>query len=182
MAAPLQAAAGGSMVRSSDTSRSGSEEDFSIEVHKHITEHKAAVQGLSDAAHLQAFVAAPAIEEGECADPKSNVANSPEDEVQRKLRILVEQNKVVLFMQGSPDMPLCGFSRAVAQFLEAERVEDYAYVDVLKYPEVREGLKKFSDCPIIPQLYVEGKFFWGCDIVPQMPRHGELKNLLDNVC
>merc|ERR1711976_653325 len=111
--------------------------------------------------------------------PKSNVQSKPEDEVQGKLKQLVEQNKVVLFMKGSPDMPQCGFSRTVAQVLEAEKYDDFAYVDVLKYPEVREGIKKFSDWPTIPQLYVEGEFIGGCDIVTQMHRDGELKEVLE---
>merc|ERR1719460_464301 len=86
--------------------------------------------------------------------PQSNVAQAEDSDVQGKLRKLVDQNKVVLFMKGSPDMPQCGFSRTVAQVLKAENYDDYAYVDVLKYPEVREGVKKFSDWPTVPQLYV----------------------------
>merc|ERR1712129_558084 len=103
---------------------------------------------------------------------KSNVQASPQDEV---------QNKLVLFMKGSPDMPQCGFSRTVAQVLEAEKYEDYAYVDVLKYPEVREGVKVFSDWPTVPQLYVAGEFVGGCDIVVQMHRDGELNEVLEKV-
>eukprot|EP00434_Breviolum_minutum_P019026 symbB.v1.2.016772.t1/scaffold1201.1/size131815/4 len=90
------------------------------------------------------------------------------------LKQLVSENKVVLFMKGNPDMPQCGFSRAVAQV----GFSDYAYVDVLKYPEVREGVKKFSDWPTIPQLYVNAEFIGGCDIVMQMHKDGELKEIL----
>merc|ERR1719401_231616 len=97
--------------------------------------------------------------------PQSNVAKAQDNDVQGKLQKLVDDNKVVLFMKGSPDMPQCGFSRAVAQALEAEGFQDYAYVDVLKYPEVREGVKKFSDWPTVPQLYVQSEFIGGCDIV-----------------
>mmetsp|Transcript_116995 Transcript_116995/g.331074 ORF Transcript_116995/g.331074 Transcript_116995/m.331074 type:complete len:169 (-) Transcript_116995:153-659(-) len=113
--------------------------------------------------------------------PKSNVQNAPADEVQTKLKQLVTDHKVVLFMKGSPDAPQCGFSRAVAQVLSAESCSEYAYVDVLKYPEVRDGVKKFSDWPTVPQLYVEGEFVGGCDIVVQMHKEGELKELLDKV-
>mmetsp|Transcript_54406 Transcript_54406/g.129656 ORF Transcript_54406/g.129656 Transcript_54406/m.129656 type:complete len:186 (+) Transcript_54406:118-675(+) len=111
--------------------------------------------------------------------PESKVDGAENDEVQDKLKKLVTDNKVVLFMKGSPDAPQCGFSRAVAQVLQVEDFQDYAYVDVLKYPEVREGVKKFSDWPTIPQLYVKGEFVGGCDIVVQMHRDGELKPMLD---
>merc|ERR1712039_949150 len=111
--------------------------------------------------------------------PKSHVQGSANDEVQGKLKQLVTENKVVLFMKGTPDAPQCGFSRAVAQVLQEEGFQEYAYVDVLKYPEVREGVKKFSDWPTIPQLYVNADFVGGCDIVVQMHREGELKEVLD---
>merc|ERR1719229_123240 len=113
--------------------------------------------------------------------PQSHVKDAPSDDVQGKLKQLVTDNKVVLFMKGSPDVPQCGFSRAVAQVLQAEGFQDYAYVDVLKYPEVREGVKKFSDWPTVPQLYVQGEFVGGCDIVLQMHRDGELKEVLDKM-
>eukprot|EP00930_Biecheleria_cincta_P012883 TRINITY_DN11760_c0_g5_i1.p1 TRINITY_DN11760_c0_g5~~TRINITY_DN11760_c0_g5_i1.p1 ORF type:complete len:206 (+),score=39.04 TRINITY_DN11760_c0_g5_i1:93-620(+) len=110
--------------------------------------------------------------------PKSNVEGAEDEQVQKMLKQLVTENKVVLFMKGSPDAPQCGFSRAVAQVLAEEQCQDYAYVDVLKYPEVREGVKKFSDWPTVPQLYVKGEFQGGCDIVVQMHKDGELKDVL----
>merc|ERR1711974_539328 len=113
--------------------------------------------------------------------PQSKVKDTSSDEVQNKLAKLVKDNKVVLFMKGSPDMPQCGFSRAVAQVLQEEDFQDYAYVDVLKYPEVGEGVKKFSDWPTVPQLYVDAEFVGGCDIVTQMHKDGELKDVLDKV-
>eukprot|EP00913_Durusdinium_trenchii_P013900 g13049.t1 len=85
-------------------------------------------------------------------EPQSNVSGENSNKVQEMLQQLVSENKVVLFMKGSPDMPQCGFSRAVAQALQDEGFSEYAYVDVLKYPEVREGVKKFSDWPTIPQF------------------------------
>ncbi|CAE8741230.1 unnamed protein product [Polarella glacialis] len=110
--------------------------------------------------------------------PKSNVAGAETDKVQDMIKNLVTTNKVVLFMKGSPDAPQCGFSKAVAGALQDEGCADYAYVDVLKYPEVREGVKKFSDWPTVPQLYVKGEFVGGCDIVMQMHKEGELKDTL----
>ncbi|CAJ1441295.1 unnamed protein product [Effrenium voratum] len=111
-------------------------------------------------------------------EPQSKVEGADDDKVQQMLKQLVSDNKVVLFMKGSPDMPQCGFSRAVAQALEEEGFNDYAYVDVLKYPEVRDSVKKFSDWPTIPQLYVNAEFIGGCDIVMQMHKDGELKAIL----
>eukprot|EP00446_Apocalathium_sp_SHHI-4_P060645 CAMPEP_0177410674 /NCGR_PEP_ID=MMETSP0368-20130122/64974_1 /TAXON_ID=447022 ORGANISM="Scrippsiella hangoei-like, Strain SHHI-4" /NCGR_SAMPLE_ID=MMETSP0368 /ASSEMBLY_ACC=CAM_ASM_000363 /LENGTH=167 /DNA_ID=CAMNT_0018879667 /DNA_START=58 /DNA_END=561 /DNA_ORIENTATION=- len=112
-------------------------------------------------------------------EPKSHVKDAGNDEVQQKLAKLVKDNKVTLFMKGSPDAPQCGFSRAVVQTLSDEKYDDYAFVDVLKYPEVREGIKKFSDWPTVPQLYVNAEFIGGCDIVVQMHKDGELKEVLD---
>mmetsp|Transcript_21892 Transcript_21892/g.40256 ORF Transcript_21892/g.40256 Transcript_21892/m.40256 type:complete len:171 (+) Transcript_21892:88-600(+) len=129
-----------------------------------------------------AFISAKAGNRGFCGHPdfapQSNVDGAETDEVQDKLKKLVTDNKVVLFMKGNPDAPQCGFSRTVAQVLQVEEFQDYAYVDVLKYPEVRDGVKKFSDWPTIPQLYINGEFVGGCDIVVQMHRDGELKSML----
>jgi monothiol glutaredoxin len=72
---------------------------------------------------------------------------------------------------------MCGFSARVVQILKAEGV-DFASVNVLDYPSIREGVKKFSDWPTIPQLYVDGEFIGGCDIVTSMHDSGELKDLL----
>lgn len=98
--------------------------------------------------------------------------------VQAKIADLVKSNRVVLFMKGSPEAPQCGFSRAVVRVLAAEEVEDYVFADVLKSPTLREGVKKFSDWPTIPQLFVDGDFVGGCDIVVDMHQAGELKKLL----
>eukprot|EP00494_Astrolonche_serrata_P014062 UN14191 len=73
--------------------------------------------------------------------PQSNVKDAPVDEVQEKLQQLVTDNNVVLFMKGNPDAPQCGFSRTVAKILEVEQFTDFVYVDVMKYPEVREGVR-----------------------------------------
>lgn len=98
--------------------------------------------------------------------------------VQDKIRQTVEGNDVVLFMKGSKMMPQCGFSSRVAGVLNFMGV-DYADVDVLADPEVRQGIKDFSDWPTIPQLYVKGEFVGGCDIVTEMTLSGELDALLE---
>ena len=103
---------------------------------------------------------------------------SGEEAVQKKIAELVKSNRVVLFMKGSPEAPQCGFSRAVVKLLAAEEVDDYVFADVLKSPALREGVKKFSDWPTIPQIFIDGEFVGGCDIAIEMHKSGELKKLL----
>merc|ERR1719440_1693774 len=103
---------------------------------------------------------------------------APDAELEKKLAALVKENPVVLFMKGNPNMPQCGFSRQVAMVLAQNSVENYTYVDILKSNEVRSGMKKYSDWPTFPQLYVDGEFVGGCDIVTEMHRNGELKEVL----
>ncbi|MAF95132.1 MAG: monothiol glutaredoxin, Grx4 family [Rhodospirillaceae bacterium] len=91
----------------------------------------------------------------------------------------IDENSVVLFMKGSPMMPQCGFSAAVAQALTQMEVK-FKGIDVLADEELRQGIKEFSSWPTIPQLYVKGEFIGGCDIVREMYESGELKELLDN--
>ena len=89
----------------------------------------------------------------------------------------VGEHKVVLFMKGTPDRPGCGFSAVVVQVLDHLGVE-FAAVNVLESEALRQGIKSYSDWPTIPQLYVEGEFVGGCDIVREMYQSGELKTLL----
>ena len=110
-------------------------------------------------------------------EPKRMVPPTYE-EIRVKLDELVKNNKVVLFMKGSPSAPQCGFSRQVVQILAQEGLTDYIYVDVLKSDAIRDSIKKFSDWPTIPQLYVGGEFIGGCDITKEMHAAGELKALL----
>jgi len=91
----------------------------------------------------------------------------------------IEGTDVVLFMKGTPMFPQCGFSAAVAQALTLMGVK-YKGVDVLSDPEIRQGIKEFSNWPTIPQLYVKGEFIGGCDIVREMYESGELKKLFDD--
>ncbi len=84
---------------------------------------------------------------------------------------------VVLFMKGTPLFPQCGFSARVVQILKHAGVP-FTSVNVLENPEIREGIKQFSNWPTIPQLYVKGEFIGGCDILTEMYQSGELQNLL----
>ena len=90
----------------------------------------------------------------------------------------IGEHEVVLFMKGTPDQPGCGFSAVVVQVLDHLGVE-FAGVNVLESDALRQGVKSFSDWPTIPQLYVEGEFVGGCDIVREMYQSGELKTLLE---
>jgi monothiol glutaredoxin len=93
-----------------------------------------------------------------------------------QIRETVQKNDVVLYMKGTKMMPQCGFSSKVAGVLNYVGVE-FADVNVLADPEVRQGIKDFSDWPTIPQLYVKGEFVGGCDIVIEMTLSGELDAL-----
>jgi len=89
----------------------------------------------------------------------------------------ISSNDVVLYMKGTPVMPQCGFSAAVVQVLTNLGIK-FKGVDVLADPDVRQGIKEFSNWPTIPQLYVKGEFIGGCDIVREMYQNGELQQLL----
>ena len=90
----------------------------------------------------------------------------------------VKGNKIVLYMKGSPDFPQCGFSARAVQVLRACGVEDIFSVDVLEDPEIRQGIKDYANWPTIPQVYVNGEFVGGSDIVTEMYQSGELQKLL----
>ncbi|QHD64997.1 Grx4 family monothiol glutaredoxin [Neorickettsia findlayensis] len=92
---------------------------------------------------------------------------------------IISQNDVVLFMKGTSEMPMCGFSGAVVNILKTLGITFHG-VNILEDPELREGIKKFADWPTIPQLYVKGEFIGGCDIVREMYESGELKTLFEN--
>jgi monothiol glutaredoxin len=94
------------------------------------------------------------------------------------IREQVTTHDVVLYMKGSPDFPMCGFSSAAVQMLKLCGVESYFTVDVLQDPEIRQGIKEFSNWPTIPQLYVKGEFVGGSDIMREMYESGELQQLL----
>lgn len=100
------------------------------------------------------------------------------DTVSERIKSDITTNDVVLYMKGSKKIPQCGFSATVVQILERTGIA-FQDVDVLKDPEIREGIKMFSDWPTIPQLYVKGEFIGGCDIVREMYQTGELQQLFE---
>ena len=99
-------------------------------------------------------------------------------EIQERIRKVIEENSVMLFMKGSPDFPQCGFSGRVVQILEVCGAE-YGYADVLMDSDLRQGIKAYSNWPTIPQLYIQGELIGGCDIVMEMHENGELKKKID---
>ena len=98
-------------------------------------------------------------------------------ELRDRITELVKSNSVFLFMKGNRHQPQCGFSASVVGMLDG-LTSDYKTFDVLSDPEVREGIKVFSDWPTIPQLYVNGEFIGGSDIVEEMFASGELHTAL----
>lgn len=98
-------------------------------------------------------------------------------DILQKIQETVSNNDVVLYMKGSKDFPQCGFSATVSHVL-AQLGVNFLDVDVLRDPEIRQGIKEFSDWPTIPQLYVKGEFIGGCDIIKEMFQSGELQELL----
>ena len=99
-------------------------------------------------------------------------------EVMDSIREQVEGNSVILYMKGSPSQPQCGFSATAVQAL-IECGQRFAYVDVLSNPSIRANLPKYGDWPTFPQLWVAGELVGGSDIVAEMHRSGELKQLID---
>lgn len=95
------------------------------------------------------------------------------------IRALIAENPVTLFMKGTAEMPQCGFSATVVRIMELTETA-FKDVNVLADPDIRQGIKDFSDWPTIPQLYINGEFIGGCDIVREMYESGELQPLLRN--
>ena len=98
-------------------------------------------------------------------------------DIKDRIKQQIEQNDIVLYMKGSPDFPQCGFSGRSVQLLNACGAK-FASVDVLADPEIRNGIKEFSNWPTIPQLYIKGEFVGGCDIMTELFQKGELQKLV----
>ena len=101
-------------------------------------------------------------------------------DINERIEEQLESNQVMLYMKGSPDFPQCGFSGQTVAALKAIG-KPFAYVNIFEDPEIREGLKQYSNWPTFPQLYVKGELIGGCDIIVEMFESGELQNLLADV-
>ena len=99
------------------------------------------------------------------------------DSTKKKIEDIIQSENVCLFMKGTPEVPQCGFSSAVSNVLKHLEV-NFLGINVLEDPEIREGIKIFSDWPTIPQLYIKGEFIGGCDIVKEMFEKNELQTKL----
>jgi len=98
--------------------------------------------------------------------------------IQDTIRQQVTGHRVVLYMKGTPDFPQCGFSANAVRILQTCGVQDIFAVNVLEEPEIRQGIKEYANWPTIPQLYVNGEFVGGSDILTEMYQNGELQKLL----
>ena len=98
--------------------------------------------------------------------------------VQDTIKDQVSKNRVALYMKGTPDFPQCGFSANVVGILRACGVGDFYSVNVIENPDIRQGIKEFANWPTIPQLYVNGEFVGGSDILAEMYQKGELQKIL----
>jgi monothiol glutaredoxin len=96
----------------------------------------------------------------------------------KEIKEKIENNDVCLFMKGTPEVPQCGFSLAIANLLKHLEV-NFKGIDVLASTEIRQGVKEFSNWPTIPQLYIKGEFVGGCDIVKEMYEDGNLQKKLE---
>ena len=101
-----------------------------------------------------------------------------DDITRERIQTEVDANDVLLFMKGTPVFPQCGFSAAVIQVLSHLQVK-FSSINVLEDPDIRDGIKQYSEWPTIPQLYVKGEFVGGCDIIREMYETGELETFLD---
>jgi monothiol glutaredoxin len=99
-------------------------------------------------------------------------------DVQHRIADIVNQHRVVLFMKGTAQFPMCGFSGRAVQILKACNVDDLTTVNVLEDEDIRQGIKNYANWPTIPQLYVNGEFVGGSDIMMEMYQAGELQQVL----
>ena len=89
----------------------------------------------------------------------------------------IKNNKVFIYMKGTPEAPMCGFSGRTVEIIKQYHVP-FKALNILEDPEIRQAIKEYSDWPTIPQVYINGEFIGGCDIVTEMHENGELKKLL----
>lgn len=99
--------------------------------------------------------------------------------IQDVIKDQVSKNRVVLYMKGTPDFPQCGFSANAIGMLRACGIEQPFTVNVLENAEIRQGIKEYANWPTIPQLYINGEFVGGCDIMIEMYQSGELQKVLE---
>ena len=100
-------------------------------------------------------------------------------DTQELIKQQITENKIVLYMKGNIQFPQCGFSSKAVSLLKACGATGFAAINILEHPEIRQGIKEFSNWPTIPQLYIQGQFIGGSDIMIEMYESGELQTLVD---
>lgn len=100
-----------------------------------------------------------------------------ESNIKEQIQKDISENKIIIYMKGTPDMPQCGFSKAVVDVFK-ELGAEFQTRDVLSNPQLRQGIKAFSNWPTIPQVYINGELVGGCDITLEMYKSGELKKMI----
>ncbi len=100
-------------------------------------------------------------------------------DVKTRIEQQISENPVILYMKGTPQLPMCGFSMRTVEALK-KCEQEFAYVNIIADPAIRETLPQISDWPTFPQLYVEGELVGGCDITMELADNGELKKMVDN--
>jgi monothiol glutaredoxin len=100
-------------------------------------------------------------------------------DVNERIKQQLESHPVLLYMKGTPDFPQCGFSAKTVSVLRAVGAK-FAYINIFEDPEIREGLKRYSNWPTYPQLYVNGELIGGCDIAVELYQSGELQQMIES--
>ena len=100
-----------------------------------------------------------------------------DEQTKGKIESLLKENKIILFMKGEPNYPMCGFSAKVVDVLNDAGIS-FNYFNILEDGEIREGIKEYGNWPTLPQLYSNGKLIGGCDIIIELEKEGELKDAL----
>ena len=98
-------------------------------------------------------------------------------DIHNTIDTIIRNNPIVLFMKGTADFPMCGFSSRVVQILQSLDTQ-FVDVNVMENPNIRQGIKDYTNWPTIPQLYVKGEFIGGCDIITDLYKSGELKDII----
>ncbi|MSR86052.1 Grx4 family monothiol glutaredoxin [Candidatus Woesearchaeota archaeon] len=101
-----------------------------------------------------------------------------DEKIKKRIEDMIHKNKIFIFMKGSPDAPECGFSMKVANILKDLHVE-FGYFNIFEDEEIRQGVKEYANWPTIPQVYINGKFVGGADIMEQLYNSGKLKKLIE---
>lgn len=104
--------------------------------------------------------------------------SNPADDVKTRIEQQIAENPVILYMKGTPQLPMCGFSMRTVEALK-QCNKEFAYVNIIADPSIRETLPQVSDWPTFPQLYIEGELVGGCDIAIELAENGELQKMID---